>query len=134
MLRWEKQIKKFLRMTYKLLQVVLLCLSSSVIYEGFKLSEAHNIAAMYVFGDSLVDVGNNNYLLFSFNKANFPHNGIDYPFSKATGRFGNGKNTADFLGNYNYIQNQYFSYIWVRGSYSFVFTLWYTHFSKIYYH
>ncbi|KAF3453446.1 hypothetical protein FNV43_RR03886 [Rhamnella rubrinervis] len=52
---------------------------------------------MYVFGDSLVDVGNNNYLPYSFAKANFPHNGIDFPSKKPTGRFGNGKNAADLL-------------------------------------
>lgn len=56
---------------------------------------------MYVFGDSLVDVGNNNYLSFSLLKADFPHNGIDYPGHKATGRFCNGKNSADFLGTYS---------------------------------
>ncbi|KAK6124595.1 hypothetical protein DH2020_041663 [Rehmannia glutinosa] len=52
---------------------------------------------MYVFGDSLVDVGNNDYLALSIIKANFPYNGIDYPGQKATGRFSNGKNSADIL-------------------------------------
>ncbi|XP_020256765.1 GDSL esterase/lipase At5g55050-like isoform X2 [Asparagus officinalis] len=55
------------------------------------------VPAIYVFGDSLADVGNNDYLEFSFLKANFPHNGVDYPGGKATGRFSNGKNCADFL-------------------------------------
>uniref|UniRef100_A0A803QC22 GDSL esterase/lipase n=1 Tax=Cannabis sativa TaxID=3483 RepID=A0A803QC22_CANSA len=51
-------------------------------------SEAHTTApAMYVFGDSLVDVGNNNHLALSLAKANFPHNGVDFPGKKATGRF-----------------------------------------------
>ncbi|XP_008804293.1 GDSL esterase/lipase At5g55050-like [Phoenix dactylifera] len=54
------------------------------------------VPAMYVFGDSLADVGNNNHLE-TLLKANFPHNGIDYPGRKATGRFSNGKNSADFL-------------------------------------
>lgn len=53
--------------------------------------------AMYVFGDSLVDVGNNNYLKVSLAKANFPHNGVDFPTGKPTGRFSNGKNAADFF-------------------------------------
>ncbi|KAL2476334.1 GDSL esterase/lipase [Abeliophyllum distichum] len=52
---------------------------------------------MYVFGDSLVDVGNNHYLALSRLRADFPHNGVDYPGRKATGRFSNGKNAADFL-------------------------------------
>lgn len=56
------------------------------------------VPAIYVFGDSLVDVGNNNYLAISLAKADFPHNGVDFPGQKATGRFSNGKNAADFLG------------------------------------
>lgn len=44
-----------------------------------------------------MDVGNNNHLSLSLAKANFPHNGVDFPTGKATGRFSNGKNAADFL-------------------------------------
>nr|XP_043639787.1 GDSL esterase/lipase At5g55050-like [Erigeron canadensis] len=55
------------------------------------------VPGIYMFGDSLVDVGNNNHLPFSLLKANFPHNGIDFPTGKPTGRFSNGKNNADFL-------------------------------------
>ena len=62
-------------------------------------SEAQTVPAMYVFGDSLVDVGNNNHLSLSLAKANFPHNGIDFPGRKPTGRFCNGRNAADFIGN-----------------------------------
>ncbi|KAK1391858.1 putative SGNH hydrolase-type esterase domain-containing protein [Heracleum sosnowskyi] len=51
---------------------------------------------MYVLGDSLVDVGNNNYLRLSLDKADFSHNGVDFP-TGPTGRFCNGKNTADFI-------------------------------------
>ncbi|CAL9017673.1 unnamed protein product [Prunus brigantina] len=61
------------------------------------LSKAQMVPAIYVFGDSLADVGNNNYLKISLLKSNFPHNGVDFPNKKATGRFGNGKNSADFL-------------------------------------
>lgn len=56
------------------------------------------VPALYVLGDSLVDVGNNNHLELSLAKADFPHNGIDYPGKKATGRFSNGYNFADFMG------------------------------------
>ncbi|CAL9080585.1 unnamed protein product [Musa acuminata var. zebrina] len=55
------------------------------------------VSAVYVFGDSLADVGNNNHLGLSLLKADFPHNGVDFPGHKATGRFSNGKNSADFL-------------------------------------
>ncbi|KAI7729950.1 hypothetical protein M8C21_031309 [Ambrosia artemisiifolia] len=56
-----------------------------------------SVPGLYVFGDSLVDAGNNNYLALSLAKADFPHNGVDFPTGKATGRFSNGKNAADFL-------------------------------------
>ncbi|KAK8490611.1 hypothetical protein V6N13_134106 [Hibiscus sabdariffa] len=60
-------------------------------------SEAKMVPAVYVLGDSLVDVGNNNHLPVSVAKANFPHNGLDFPTQKPTGRFCNGKNAADLL-------------------------------------
>ncbi|GMP65319.1 hypothetical protein CsSME_00026165 [Camellia sinensis var. sinensis] len=65
---------------------------------GFNFSEAQKVPGMYVFGDSLVDVGNNNHLKLSLNKADFPHNGIDFPGKIPTGRFSNGHNFADLLG------------------------------------
>lgn len=40
--------------------------------------------ALFVYGDSLVDVGNNNYLPDPAPKANFPFHGIDYPGSIST--------------------------------------------------
>ncbi|GMP65317.1 hypothetical protein CsSME_00026165 [Camellia sinensis var. sinensis] len=64
---------------------------------GFNFSEAQKVPGMYVFGDSLVDVGNNNHLKLSLNKADFPHNGIDFPGKIPTGRFSNGHNFADLL-------------------------------------
>lgn len=63
-------------------------------------SSPSKVTGMYVFGDSLVDVGNNNYLKVSLAKANFPHNGVDFLTGKATGRFSNGKNAADFIGKF----------------------------------
>lgn len=59
---------------------------------------AAKVPALYVFGDSTADVGSNNYLPGSaVPRANFPHNGIDFPTSRATGRFSNGYNGIDFL-------------------------------------
>ncbi|GMY31218.1 GDSL esterase/lipase At5g55050-like [Fagus crenata] len=63
----------------------------------FTYSQAQKVAAMFTFGDSLVDVGNNNYLKLSLNKADFPHYGLNFPNKISTGRFSNGKNAADFL-------------------------------------
>lgn len=56
--------------------------------------------AMFTFGDSLVDNGNNNYLA-SLARADFPPNGCDYTKEAFTGRFCNGKTLADYIGKRN---------------------------------
>ncbi|XP_058201134.1 GDSL esterase/lipase At4g16230-like isoform X2 [Rhododendron vialii] len=56
---------------------------------------ADNVPANFVFGDSLVEVGNNNYIV-SLSKANFIPNGID--FGKPTGRYTNGRTIVDIVG------------------------------------
>lgn len=60
------------------------------------------VPAMFVFGDSTVDVGNNNFLerCDVSCKANYPHFGVDYIDQAPTGRFSNGYNLADQLGTY----------------------------------
>ncbi|KAL8188691.1 hypothetical protein R6Q57_029711 [Mikania cordata] len=63
-----------------------------------QISVAINAApAVFVFGDSTADVGTNSFLPTAKIRADFPHNGIDFPYSKPTGRFSNGFNSADFL-------------------------------------
>lgn len=42
--------------------------------------------ATFIFGDSLVDAGNNNYI-FTLAAANHKPYGIDWPDQQATGRF-----------------------------------------------
>lgn len=51
----------------------------------------------YVFGDSLSEVGNNNYLPQSLAKANYPWYGVDYTGGKPTGRFTNGRTIGDII-------------------------------------
>jgi phospholipase/lecithinase/hemolysin len=51
---------------------------------------------MFVFGSSLVDNGNNNFLKNSMAKADFLPYGIDFPYGPS-GRFTNGKNVIDVL-------------------------------------
>ncbi|XP_065864616.1 GDSL esterase/lipase At5g55050-like [Euphorbia lathyris] len=55
------------------------------------------VPALFIFGDSAVDVGNNNYLPLTIARADLPYNGIDFPTKQPTGRFSNGKNAADFF-------------------------------------
>ncbi|XP_074283016.1 GDSL esterase/lipase 7-like [Silene latifolia] len=54
--------------------------------------------ALYVFGDSLLDNGNNNWLP-SAARADYAPYGLNFP-SPVLGRFTNGKTPADFLADY----------------------------------
>lgn len=60
-------------------------------------SPVRNISAIFIFGDSTVDPGNNNNRLTP-SKANFPPYGQDFPGGVATGRFSNGKAMGDMIG------------------------------------
>ncbi|KAK1435906.1 hypothetical protein QVD17_01679 [Tagetes erecta] len=64
-----------------------------LIWSGTCLAET--LSANFVFGDSLVEVGNNNYIT-SLSKANYVPNGID--FGRPTGRYTNGRTIVDILG------------------------------------
>nr|XP_048320801.1 GDSL esterase/lipase At4g16230-like isoform X2 [Ziziphus jujuba var. spinosa] len=61
----------------------------------FRICFSKNVPSIFVFGDSLVDVGNNNYIL-SLAKANYDPNGID--FGKPSGRYTNGRTIVDIIG------------------------------------
>ncbi|KAK9919344.1 hypothetical protein M0R45_027943 [Rubus argutus] len=52
--------------------------------------------AFFVFGDSLVDSGNNDYLITTARADSYPY-GIDYPTRRPTGRFSNGLNIPDLI-------------------------------------
>lgn len=54
--------------------------------------------AMFVFGSSLVDNGNNNFLNSSGVRADYLPYGVDFPLGPS-GRFSNGRNTIDALGD-----------------------------------
>jgi hypothetical protein len=54
--------------------------------------------AMFLFGDSGSDVGNNNDL-FTFIKSNFPPYGRDFTTKQSAGRFCNGRLASDFTGS-----------------------------------
>ncbi|KAF7805667.1 GDSL esterase/lipase [Senna tora] len=53
------------------------------------------VPALFIFGDSVVDAGNNNHL-YTIVKANFPPYGRDFKNHNPTGRFCNGKLASDF--------------------------------------
>ncbi|XP_068649578.1 GDSL esterase/lipase At5g41890 [Aristolochia californica] len=82
--------------SYQLHQAMrVLCAILSLQLEAFQ-----SIAVtLFIFGDSLVDAGNNDYLS-TLSKADFPPYGIDFPASggRPTGRFTNGRTIADIVG------------------------------------
>ncbi|CAH2046250.1 unnamed protein product [Thlaspi arvense] len=66
---------------------------------GSYLKRKQPVSAIFVFGDSTVDPGNNNYIKTIF-KCNFPPYGLDFKNSIPTGRFCNGRLVTDFIGSY----------------------------------
>lgn len=73
---------------------IILVVAMAVVVVAPKRIEASR--AFYVFGDSLVDSGNNNYLATPA-RADSPPYGIDYPTHLPTGRFSNGFNIPDLI-------------------------------------
>lgn len=69
-----------------------------IFHSLIEVNGSYQVPAMFVFGDSLVDNGNNNYL-YSLAKANYSPYGIDFS-QGPTGRFSNGKTVADLLGKF----------------------------------
>ncbi|KAK9213054.1 hypothetical protein WN943_002440 [Citrus x changshan-huyou] len=58
-------------------------------------------AALFIFGDSTVDPGNNNYIkTTSENQANYKPYGQNGFFDKPTGRFSDGRVIVDFIAEY----------------------------------
>ncbi|CAI0435136.1 unnamed protein product [Linum tenue] len=64
---------------------LLLATSAALFSAG--VSSGENTPAVFVFGDSILDTGNNNYLP-TLSKCNFPPYGRNFPGGKPTGRLG----------------------------------------------
>jgi len=87
-----------------------------ILFEGlivlslFRITTSYQQPANFVFGDSLVDVGNNNYIA-SLAKSNYPPYGID--FGRPTGRFTNGRTIIDIIGKITFCFSfsSYFTYV-----------------------
>ncbi|CAK7328521.1 unnamed protein product [Dovyalis caffra] len=60
-------------------------------------SATPQVPCFFIFGDSLVDNGNNNNLATAA-KANYRPFGIDFSNETTTGRFTNGRTTVDIIG------------------------------------
>ncbi|CAN6541496.1 unnamed protein product [Malus baccata var. baccata] len=76
--------------------VIVLFLFHNASAVAVKLLENKRILAVIVFGDSIVDPGNNNNIKTTV-KANFPPYGRDFIEWMPTGRFSNGRVPSDFI-------------------------------------
>ncbi|KAK2994587.1 hypothetical protein RJ640_012754 [Escallonia rubra] len=75
--------------------VVAFVVAVMVLNSPFAARAQPQVPCFFIFGDSLVDNGNNNNIV-SLAKANYRPYGIDFP-AGTTGRFSNGKTTVDVI-------------------------------------
>lgn len=86
------------------LHVVVLVFPSSRCFglSKSKHSKKHHEVAFFIFGDSYLDAGNNNYINTStLDQANFRPYGETY-FKFPTGRFSDGRLMSDFIGELDF--------------------------------
>jgi len=98
-----------------LLLMMILCKTIGAV----QLPPNFTVPAVLVFGDSIMDTGNNNNITQTLAKCNFPPYGRDFQGGIPTGRFGNGKVPSDLIGtlffpslfilNYNNILTYFFN-------------------------
>ena len=89
-------------LTQKLPPVFALIIVTFIIYcsppaAGLTLPKNVTIPALIVWGDSIVDPGNNN-AVNTIIKCNFDPYGMDYDGGVPTGRFSNGRVPSDLIG------------------------------------
>ncbi|KAI3452078.1 hypothetical protein Pfo_008743 [Paulownia fortunei] len=89
-------------MAFNFHHIVALVISLIISLSSFGISqndEDLTKGASFIFGDSLVDAGNNNYLP-TLSRANISPNGIDFKASGGTptGRYTNGRTIGDIVG------------------------------------
>ncbi|XXG86239.1 hypothetical protein AAC387_Pa11g1171 [Persea americana] len=87
------ELCSFLRPAAVVLSLVLVQLLEA---QALNQNRTRVVPALLVFGDSLVDPGNNN-VLPTVARSNFPPYGRDFLGHKATGRFSNGKIATDVI-------------------------------------
>jgi hypothetical protein len=76
------------------------------IESAIKLPENETIPAVFAFGDSILDTGNNNNLV-SVTKSNYPPYGRDFVGGKPTGRASDGKLPSDLIGTFVVIADHF---------------------------
>ena len=78
----------------------------SVVIVLVAVSADASVPALFIFGDSTVDCGTNNYINTTRNfRGDFPPYGQDF-FGKPTGRYSNGRVIVDFIGELTCVINK----------------------------
>ena len=108
------------QMKKKLLLLLLVLLVSNLQH---CVNGTQQVPCFFIFGDSVSDNGNNNNLVTKA-KANYQPYGIDFP-GGPTGRFTNGRNLVDIIGQYLPFFILFYYYYKIYTRYSFYnFSFW----------
>lgn len=91
---------------------MILAFSSICLFYVGSAQQTSTVSALFAFGDSILDTGNNN-LLATVTKVNFFPYGRDFTGGIPTGRFGNGRVFSDMIGIYIDLYNFLFFDIFV---------------------
>ncbi|CAL5183527.1 unnamed protein product [Lathyrus oleraceus] len=84
---------------FSFMQIIFIILSLLCFTTRAEANFNKKVSGFYVFGDSTVDPGNNNYIDTLF-KSNFQPYGKDFTNHVPSGRFTNGKLATDFIASY----------------------------------
>jgi hypothetical protein len=118
-------LPKTLVLTYIRLYIIIIIMgilrsflaSFLLVFLPLFVADGQYVPSMFFFGNSVFDVGNNNYL-FTLIKSNFPPYGKDFTTKQPSGRFYNGRLASDFAGSsFSNSPSQSFSFFSLPNSY-----------------
>ncbi|KVI01010.1 Lipase, GDSL, partial [Cynara cardunculus var. scolymus] len=89
---------------HKLILLLVIFLTCNYVQSQTPLAKPNKPSAIFVFGDSTVDAGNNNFIKTPM-KSNFPPYGRDFINHIPTGRFTNGRLVSDFIASYTGVKD-----------------------------
>ncbi|XP_057764170.1 GDSL esterase/lipase At5g45670-like [Salvia miltiorrhiza] len=93
--------------------VMSLVAAAAILHNAAVAAAEPQAPCLFIFGDSLIDPGNNNGME-TLARVDFRPYGIDFPLG-ATGRFSNGKTVADFIAELLGFEDYIPSYLTARG-------------------
>lgn len=84
---------------HKIISLLVIFFTCNYVHSQTPVANKPKPSAIFVFGDSTVDAGNNNFIRTPM-KSNFPPYGRDFINHIPTGRFTNGRLVSDFIASY----------------------------------